>query len=139
MGSLAIAHEIDRVRHSNDPLTVAFVDVDGLKAVNDRQGHEAGDKVLQATVRQIRIRLRSYDPIIRYGGDEFVCVLAATDIAEAERQFASIAAAVEGEAGVGISVGFAALVPGDTPEGLTDRADTAMLEVKRAHQSGRQD
>ena len=90
---------------------------------------------MQATVRQIRIRLRSYDPIIRQGGDEFVCVLAATDVAEAERRFASIAAAVEGEAGVAISVGFAALAPGDTPEGLTDRADTAMLDVKRLHKA----
>ena len=135
IGALAIAHEIDRVRRSDDPLTLAFVDVDGLKAINDRQGHDAGDKVLQATVRQIRIRLRSYDPIIRQGGDEFVCVLAATDVAEAERRFASIAAAVEGEAGVAISVGFAALAPGDTPEGLTDRADTAMLDVKRLHKA----
>jgi diguanylate cyclase (GGDEF)-like protein len=133
MGRLAISHEIDRVRRSGGQLVVAFVDVDELKAVNDRDGHAAGDRVLQSVVRAMRARLRSFDPIIRYGGDEFVCGLAGTDLAEAQRRFDLIGIAIEAEARVGISVGFAELEAGDTADGLTERADAAMLGVKAAH------
>ena len=76
---------------------LAFVDVDGLKAVNDRDGHAAGDRVLESVVRAIRTRLRSFDPVIRYGGDEFVCGLSGTDLAQAERRFDSIGIAIEAD------------------------------------------
>ncbi len=133
MGRLAITNEIGRVRRAGGPLVVAFVDVDELKTVNDRDGHAAGDRVLQSVVRAMRARLRSFDPIVRYGGDEFVCGLGGTDRAEAERRFDLIGIAIEADAGVGISVGFAELEPGDTADGLTERADAAMLGVKAAH------
>jgi diguanylate cyclase (GGDEF)-like protein len=136
MGRLALTHEIDRARRSDGRFVVAFVDVDRLKAVNDRDGHAAGDRVLQSVVRAMRTRLRSFDPIIRYGGDEFVCGLAGTDMAEAERRFDLIGIAVEADARVGISVGLAELEAGDTADALTERADAAMLEVKAAHHSG---
>lgn len=137
MGRLALSHEIDRARRGDGRFVVAFVDVDGLKTVNDRDGHAAGDRVLQAVVRRIRSRLRSFDPIIRNGGDEFVCGIGGTDVEEAERRFEAIAAAIEAEAGVGISVGLAALEEGDAPDQLTERADAAMLQVKAAHHSTR--
>ena len=112
MGRLALSHEIDRARRSDGRFVVAFVDVDGLKDVNDREGHAAGDHVLETVVDAIRMRLRSFDPIIRYGGDEFVCGLIGTDIQEAERRFESIGAAIEQQAHVGISVGLAELDAG---------------------------
>ncbi len=133
MGRMALSHEIDRARRSDGRFVVAFVDVDRLKAVNDRDGHAAGDRVLQAVVRHIRTKLRSFDPIIRYGGDEFVCGLTGTDLAEAERRFEAISEAIEDDARVGISVGFAALAAGDTADVLTERADSVMLEVKAQH------
>ena len=133
MGRMALSHEIDRARRSDGQFVVAFVDVDGLKMVNDREGHAAGDRVLQSVVRAIRSRLRSFDPIVRYGGDEFVCGLGGTDVEEAARRFALIGTAIEADARVGISVGFAALAAGDTADQLTERADAAMLEVKTAH------
>jgi diguanylate cyclase (GGDEF)-like protein len=135
MGQLALSHEIDRARRSDGRFVVAFVDVDRLKDVNDHDGHAAGDRVLQTVVRAIRTRLRSFDPIIRYGGDEFVCGLGGTDVAEAERRFESIEVAIESETSVGISVGLAVLAEGDTAQQLTERADAAMLEVKAAHHS----
>jgi diguanylate cyclase (GGDEF)-like protein len=133
MGRIALSHEIDRARRSEGRLVVAFVDVDGLKMVNDRDGHAAGDHVLQGVVRAIRANLRSFDPIIRYGGDEFVCGLGGTDVAEASRRFDAIGAAIKDDVHVEISVGLAALDTGDTPDSLTERADTAMLEVKTRH------
>jgi diguanylate cyclase (GGDEF)-like protein len=133
MGRLTLAHEIDRARRTDARFVLAFVDVDQLKEVNDRDGHAAGDRVLQAVVRAIRTRLRSFDPIVRYGGDEFVCGLSGTDLAGAGRRFDAIGAAIEMDAGVSISVGLAALRPGETVEQLTERADEAML-ARRARQ-----
>jgi len=135
MGRLALTHEIDRARRSDGRFVVAFVDVDGLKDVNDRDGHAAGDHVLETVVDAIRMRLRSFDPIIRYGGDEFVCGLIGTDLLEAERRFEAIGSAIEEKAHVGISVGLAVLEPGDTADQLTERADAAMLAVKAQHHS----
>ena len=135
MGRLALTQEIERARRADGRLVVAFVDVDGLKDLNDREGHAAGDRVLQTVVAAIRTKLRSFDPIFRYGGDEFVCGLGGTDLAEAERRFESIGVAIEAEAGVGISVGLVALADGDTADRLTERADAAMLEVKALHHS----
>lgn len=135
MGRMALSHEIDRARRSDGRFVVAFVDVDRLKLVNDREGHAAGDRVLQSVVRAIRSKLRSFDPIIRYGGDEFVCGLGGTDVEEAKRRFDLIAEALKADAGVGISVGLAALALGDTADQLTERADAAMLEIKATHHS----
>lgn len=135
MGRLALSNEIDRARRSDGRFVLAFVDVDRLKLVNDNEGHAAGDRVLQTVVREIRARLRSFDPIIRYGGDEFVCGLGGTDLAEAERRFDSIGVAIDTDAKIGISVGLAALAADDTPDQLTERADAAMLEVKARHRS----
>jgi diguanylate cyclase (GGDEF)-like protein len=135
MGRLALTQEIDRARRADGRLVVAFVDVDGLKDLNDREGHAAGDRVLQTVVGAIRTNLRSFDPITRYGGDEFVCGLGGTNLVEAERRFESIGVAIEEDVGVGISVGLVALAEGDTADELTERADAAMLEVKAAHHS----
>jgi diguanylate cyclase (GGDEF)-like protein len=136
MGRMALSHEIDRARRSDGRFVVAFVDVDRLKFVNDREGHAAGDRVLQTVVREIRSRLRSFDPIIRYGGDEFVCGIGGTDLEEAKRRFNLIGDAIEADARVGISVGLAALTIGDTADQLTERADAAMLEIKATHHAG---
>jgi diguanylate cyclase (GGDEF)-like protein len=133
MGRLALSQEIDRAQRADGRLVVAFVDVDDLKNLNDREGHAAGDRALQAVVGAIRRRLRSFDPIVRYGGDEFVCGLGGTDLAEAGRRFEAIATAISTDVDVGISVGLVALGPGDTVDELTERADTAMLEVKARH------
>jgi diguanylate cyclase (GGDEF)-like protein len=133
LGRLALSHEIDRARRGDGRFVLAFVVVDGLKLVNDRDGHAAGDHVLQTVVGAMRTRLRSFDPIIRYGGDEFVCGLSGTDLADVRRRFQTIGAAITSEAKVGISVGLAALAPGDTVDQLTDRADAAMLAVKSRH------
>jgi diguanylate cyclase (GGDEF)-like protein len=133
MGRLALQHEIERARRSDGRFVLAFIDVDRLKSVNDRDGHAAGDRVLQTVVREIRAKLRSFDPIIRYGGDEFVCGLGGTDLEDAQRRFEAIGVAIEADARIGISVGLAALGDADTPDDLTERADAAMLAVKARH------
>jgi diguanylate cyclase (GGDEF)-like protein len=130
MGRLAISNEVERARRSDGRFVMAFVDVDEMKGVNDRHGHAAGDLVLQTLVRIIRSRLRPFDPIIRYGGDEFVCGLGGVDIADAEARFSEIDGALRRELGVGITVGLATLAIGETPDQLTARADAALLDAK---------
>ncbi len=110
---------------------MAFVDVNDLKSVNDREGHAGGDRVLQAVVNALRGGLRSFDPIVRYGGDEFVCVLSNAGEDEVEQRFDEINRAVRGAHEPGYSVGLATLERGDTLDVLIDRADAAVYRAKR--------
>ncbi len=133
LGLVMLEQEIDRARRGTGRLVLAYVDVDGLKQVNDRRGHAAGDALLRAVVGAIQPRLRSYDAIVRVGGDEFVCALGESVPAEAARRFAEMSAALGAtRPDASISVGFAALRPGDTLATLTRRGDAALYAAKRA-------
>lgn len=66
------------------PLSIAFADLDNFKSINDKFGHQAGDRILQATARILRGNTRESDVIARYGGEEFVVVLPATDVGTAQ-------------------------------------------------------
>jgi diguanylate cyclase (GGDEF)-like protein len=74
-----LTREFDNSTRHKWPLSVAFADLDNFKSINDRFGHQAGDRILQATARILRGNTRETDLIARYGGEEFVVVLPATD------------------------------------------------------------
>jgi diguanylate cyclase (GGDEF)-like protein len=131
IGRRALTNEIDRARRGDGRFVVAFVDVDGLKQVNDRDGHAAGDHVLRTLAAILRSNVRSFDPIVRYGGDEFVCGLSGVDPEAVERRFGAIDQALQDAVGVGITVGLASLLPNDTLDKLIARADAALLDGKR--------
>jgi diguanylate cyclase (GGDEF)-like protein len=83
-GFLAIAErELARARRHQRPLALAFVDVRGLKAINDSQGHQAGDELLRQTARILRQSCRGSDVIGRIGGDELAVLLPGHTSAEA--------------------------------------------------------
>jgi diguanylate cyclase (GGDEF)-like protein len=131
-GETALQHELDRARRSNEALVLAFVDVDGLKATNDRLGHAAGDARLRDVVSAMRSKLRSYEPIVRYGGDEFVCSIAGVAMSGVKARFDEIEAILGGRYQAGsVSVGLAELRPDDTLAALIDRADEALMEGRR--------
>jgi diguanylate cyclase (GGDEF)-like protein len=131
-GIAALGQEIARARRMKVDIVVAFVDVDGLKAVNDRDGHPAGDTVLRIVADTLRQAVRSYDLVIRYGGDEFVCVLFGADLNGATRMLEDIRPSVcEATGGVGISIGFADLRPEDDVDTLLSRADLALYAARR--------
>ncbi|MEA3149716.1 MAG: hypothetical protein QOD56_655 [Gammaproteobacteria bacterium] len=77
------------------PLSVAFADLDNFKSINDKFGHQAGDRILQATARILRGNTRESDLIARYGGEEFVVVLPATDSGTAQTICERIVAAFD--------------------------------------------
>jgi diguanylate cyclase (GGDEF)-like protein len=131
-GLLDLDHEIDRARRTSGRLVVAYVDVVGLKAVNDAGGHSAGDALLQHAVRGIRGQLRSYDLIVRQGGDEFLCAMSGATIDDARQRFLSVQATLAQDPDpCEIKVGFAALAPEDSASELIDRADGDLPSSRR--------
>jgi diguanylate cyclase (GGDEF)-like protein len=123
---------VDRARRAKAPLVLAFVDVDGLREVNNREGHAAGDALLRKVVFAIRSKIRSYEPIVRFGGDEFVCAVTGIDVKQVEERFREIQGALAEAGGAAVSVGFAVLGDEDLLDDVVDRADAALLEVRSA-------
>jgi diguanylate cyclase (GGDEF)-like protein len=110
---------------------VAFFDVDHLKFINDSHGHVAGDRMLQQVVDAIREAVRSFDLIIRYGGDEFVCAFPGTTVADVTKRVATINATLSkaGEPG-SVTVGLAELTTDDSREELIERADADLYRAR---------
>jgi diguanylate cyclase (GGDEF)-like protein len=132
VGLAAIQREMDRAERSGDPLVLAFVDLIGLKVINDTQGHAAGDRALRNLAGCITQDLRSYDLVTRIGGDEFVCTLSGQSVEQAEERYREISLRLtEGSSGARMTVGFTEYQPGDTLDGLVDRADQAMIGARR--------
>jgi diguanylate cyclase (GGDEF)-like protein len=131
-GLVTLQHEIDRAHRSGERFVLAFVDVDGLKQVNDRKGHAAGDASLRAVASVLKSNVRSYDPIVRVGGDEFICAFSNTALQRATSRLADIRAALEeNQVDVSVSVGLAELAEGETLEHLTARGDAELYHVKQ--------
>ena len=128
-GTLELKRELARARRTQQPLVVAFVDVDDLKLTNDSLGHVAGDRLLRETVASIRASLRPYDLVVRFGGDEFVCALIDVTLSQSAERFAAVNEKL-GEAS--ITVGLAEMCEGDTLADLVERADRD-LYVNRGH------
>jgi diguanylate cyclase (GGDEF)-like protein len=125
-GMRSVEYEIARAKRTGEPLTLAFVDVDGLKAVNDTQGHAVGDALLRNVVTALRSGLRETDLIVRCGGDEFLCVLpGATRDAAADRLELS-EAVLAAFATNSLSVGLTEYRAGDDAATLVARADDAL-------------
>lgn len=117
-------------------LALLFVDLDNFKQVNDRMGHDTGDKVLQGVAQALVHSVRDLDLVGRYGGDEFlVCLEAPRSAVEAITDQAAqriLAQVAEVGFGIGCSIGWALHHPGATVDDLIDAADRAMMEAKRA-------
>ena len=131
-GLVLLDHSVTRSKRTDQPFTLAFADLDGLKGVNDSQGHPAGDELLRATAHTIRAHLRSYDAIIRFGGDEFLCGLLDLTMAAAAERFAHVNADLAATQHTSLSVGLAQLEGDETLEALILRADQALYR-KRQH------
>ena len=125
-------HEVDRAHRTMAPLVIAYVDVVGLKAVNDTYGHAAGDALLQRAVKAIRGHLRSYDLIVRIGGDEFLAVMSGATIVDARLRFGVIQTTLAADPDqCEIKVGFAALEADDSATALIQRADANLPTSRR--------
>jgi diguanylate cyclase (GGDEF)-like protein len=123
---------LDRARRESSPLTFVFLDVNGLKEVNDSQGHGRGDELLAALGSALRQGLRSYDLVVRYGGDEFVCALPGVTADVAEARMAGVRSVLDDQvAGATVSAGYAEARATDTLDDVVRRADADLYRTRR--------
>lgn len=140
----ALIDQMQRVlahhRRSGEHLGVLFMDFDGLKPINDRLGHAAGDRVIIDVATVIRDSVRADDFVARFGGDEFVALLpkvASLDdvraVGDKIRRNVAGATHIAGLGfGVTLSVGAAIADPGDSADHVLSRADHALYQAKAA-------
>jgi diguanylate cyclase (GGDEF)-like protein len=118
-----------------EPFSVLMIDVDGLKALNDSRGHEAGDSLLREAASAVASQLRGRDVLARIGGDEFAAVLfeagpaVALSVASRMRQAVSALRLDHGPASV--SIGWASAAAGMEPRQVSRAADEHLYEAKR--------
>ncbi len=124
---LRMREEISRARRQGTPLACLLIDLDDFKAVNDEQGHQAGDEQLRGVAAALRAELRDHDVIGRYGGDEFVVLLPDADAAGGRAVADRIAAAAPMPCSIGVSQWGEPL----SADELLHRADRALLLAKR--------
>jgi diguanylate cyclase (GGDEF)-like protein len=137
----SLAAEIARSDRSGAPFTIAFLDIDGFKRINDEYGHVRGDAVLRAVGSALVRCARTTDFVGRYGGDEFLVVMPGT---EAEPAAVACARLVAGVAAVAdatqvrelrLSFGTATRSAGSSATELIEQADRAMFAAKRSHET----
>ena len=148
MSRLAITEELEAEWHrsarENNPLSVALLDVDELKAINDKFGHLAGDEALKTMAQVLRNGLRRYDRLGRWGGDEFLILFPATEINEAmavARRLRDLVKASQGQmpdgtkiqlrASLGVAIQASFLDSEATMDRLIARADKALYRAKQ--------
>ena len=141
----ALRRELERCRRTGHQLSLALVDLDNFKQVNDQHGHLAGDEVLRIVGRALSHGVRAYDLVARYGGDEFAVVAVGACEGDAAEVVARAIAAVErglGEAdlpggGVGATAGVAEWDGKESQTSMIERADRALLYAKQEGARGK--
>lgn len=133
-----LAARLDEMRRYGNRFGVLFMDIDHFKSINDTHGHDVGDRVLKMIAKTVSGNLRPFDILGRWGGEEFVAVVANLDAEQLERISNRFRFLVE-ESGLScdgewirctISIGGTMCLPEDSVEGLIRRADQLMYESK---------
>jgi diguanylate cyclase (GGDEF)-like protein len=131
---------IDRVMRYGETASMIFVDVDGLKQINDRHGHQAGDAALIAVGKALKATARKSDVVARLSGDEFAILMSHADAPNAQRMALRIVKSVVSEKfffegkriPLCVAVGASQIEPSDSLQSVVSRADRAMYAVKDA-------
>lgn len=135
-----LEEEVVRARNTGVPLSLAIVDIDHFKRINDTHGHPAGDAAIAAAADRMTGTLRAIDVVGRIGGEEFAVLMPGADeemaAALCERLRATVKAAPvsvtgDGTIAITISLGVACLAEGEEGDGLISRADKALYRAKR--------
>ena len=131
--------EVLRATRAGRPLSLALLDVDRFKAINDTHGHPVGDEVLRVVADELRKVTRGGDLLGRFGGEEFAIIMPETDIDQAQLACERLRRAVAGRTlhypngtsgRVTISSGVALLAGAEGCDHLVSRADKALYEAK---------
>lgn len=136
-----LEQERERSRRSGRTCSIAMMDLDRFKAVNDTHGHHAGDRVLQYIARYLLDNVRRYDQFYRYGGEEFVVMLPNTASGAAKGVLDRLRRGLKRQRiplhdgshiSISASFGIAELAPDQPVKTVIDRADAAMYAAKKA-------
>ena len=137
---------LERALRTSPQVAVAYLDLNGFKAINDELGHAAGDELLRVAAARLRAAIRTDDLVGRIGGDEFVVICPQGHGAFAEADLLRrLARAIDGDVTfarqripLSASLGVAVSLPGELDgEAVLSRADAAMYEAKRCHRRPR--
>ena len=135
-GEQRLSEEISRAMRHERPLTILLADLDGLKQINDRLGHAAGDLVLKTFSERLRKAIRGSDLAVRLGGDEFLVLLPECRVDEVRHVLHRLDGMEVDYEGTKIPVrfsrGWTDYKPGETAEELLRRGDQTLYENKRA-------
>jgi diguanylate cyclase (GGDEF)-like protein len=130
-----LENELNRVQRHDIPLSLIMYDLDQFKSVNDRFGHDVGDRILQGVTRLVKQNLRSEDILARWGGEEFMILLPHTDLPAAEfaaekvrRVIAEYPFPIAGA--LTVSFGVTSFAPEDDSNSLLTRVDRALYKAK---------
>jgi diguanylate cyclase (GGDEF)-like protein len=136
-GFAALGRDLDRCRRAGERFVIGYLDVDGLKEINKTGGPRAGDELLRKVTAALRATLRSYDVIMRLGGDEFLFSLPGADMATAELRANEFGVILSEESPVGsASIGFGELLGNDTLDEIISRAENELAN-RRSRGRGR--
>ena len=131
---------IARVSRYGESAAMLFVDIDGLKRINDSFGHKAGDDALVHVASALGGAVRKSDCVARLGGDEFGILLAHADEDSARETAVRLTRQIEADETccdgntlpLGVAIGMTIIAPNDTPDAVISRADRAMYRKKDA-------
>jgi diguanylate cyclase (GGDEF)-like protein len=134
-----LASEVARSARKGHPLTIALLDLNGFKYINDTYGHAAGDSALQAFATALNQAIRSGDLAVRMGGDEFLLILPECNLAQLRLvldRIGTVQIFCQGQQiPVRYSAGWREYAAGDQPESMLIAADEALYASKRAVKS----
>lgn len=140
--SVLLKSSLEKADQEGTPLTLALLDLDHFKRINDRHGHQSGDEVLRKIASRLLSAVRNEDCVCRFGGDEFLVLMRDADAKIAARVAERIRSAItetavptrDGAMSISMSIGYTVRQPNDrtSVEALIERADQALLQSKAA-------
>ena len=128
---IVVERSFAKVKRYSSPISALMLDIDYFKKFNDTYGHIAGDGLLVDIAKILLGEVRDVDLVVRYGGEEFLVLLAETDLQKAQEVAERIRSTIEKEKGITVSLGVSAYQQRMSREDLIHKADEALYQAKQ--------